>query len=421
MIEAPRRFLALSAFALAVGAAASCTTGDSSSASTQGAGGAQGDCVACIQDSSCDHGGICAQFGGDAYCAADCTQGGQAACASGHVCTMVMSAEGHQVPVCLPQNAVCSMSVGQGGTAATTGSGGASSSSSSSSSSSTGSGGMSPIGENGGTIDTLSFAIVGDTRPASEDDTAAYPTAVITKIWQDVEAANPRPAFALSTGDYQFSNPYGSEAPKQLKLYLQARSAFTNIVFPALGNHECTGGTASNCGKGNKDGITNNYTAFLSQLLGPLNKKLPYYEIDVNGANDAWTSKFLFVAANAWDSAQSTWLDTAMAKATTYTFVVRHEGSIATTAPGVTPSANIMAKHPYTLLIAGHTHTYEYFSKEKQVIVGNGGAPLSGKVNYGYVIARQRMDGAIEFKEYDYSTNAVGQTFAVKADGSPAP
>lgn len=280
---------------------------------------------------------------------------------------------------------------------------------------------MSPIGSNGGTIDTLSFAVVGDTRPPSEDDIAAYPTAVITKIWQDVEGQNPRPAFALTTGDYQFSNPFSNGATAQLKLYLQARSAFTNVAFPAMGNHECTGGTASNCGQGNKDGITNNYSAFLQMLLGPINKPLPYYEIDINGVNNAWTAKFLFVAANAWDATQSTWLDTAMAKATTYTFVVRHEGSIATTAPGVTPSAGIMAKHPYTLLIAGHTHTYEYFAKERQVIVGNGGAPLTNNVNYGYVIARQRMDNAIEFSEYDYSTNVVQATFAVKPDGTPTP
>lgn len=156
-------------------------------------------------------------------------------------------------------------------------------------------------------------------------------------------------------------------------------------------------------------------------MLGPIGKAKPYYEIDINGSGNAWTSKFLFVAANAWDSAQSTWLDTAMSKATTYTFVVRHEGSIANTAPGVTPSGAIMANHPYTMLIAGHTHTFEYFASEKQMIVGNGGAPLTGSVNYGYVIAQQRADGAIQFKEYDYATNAAQQTFAVKADGTPTP
>ncbi len=67
-----------------------------------------------------------------------------------------------------------------------------------------------------GPLSTLSFAIVGDTRPPTEDDTAGDPTAIITKIWQDVEAASPRPAF---------SNP----------------------MFPTMGNHECDGATADNC------------------------------------------------------------------------------------------------------------------------------------------------------------------------------
>src|SRR6185369_16241432 len=53
------------------------------------------------------------------------------------------------------------------------------------------------VGINGGTLDTLSFAIVGDTRPPSVDDTAGYPSAIITKIWQDIEAQSPRPAFAV--------------------------------------------------------------------------------------------------------------------------------------------------------------------------------------------------------------------------------
>jgi hypothetical protein len=73
------------------------------------------------------------------------------------------------------------------------------------------------------------------------------------------------------------------------------------------------------------------------------------------------------------------------------------------------------------LLIAGHTHTFGYYANEKQVIVGNGGAPLSSNINYGYVVARQRADGAIVFKAYDYATNAVIKTFAVKADGTPTP
>ena len=80
-----------------------------------------------------------------------------------------------------------------------------------------------------------------------------------------------------------------------------------------------------------------------------------------------------------------------------------------------------MAKHPYTLALIGHSHEYRYDPQSREVIVGNGGAPLTGAVNYGYVIAQQRADGAIVFKSYDYMTNAVVETFAVKADGTPTP
>jgi hypothetical protein len=276
-------------------------------------------------------------------------------------------------------------------------------------------------GVTGGTLDTLNFVIVGDTRPPNEDDTAGYPTAIITKIWQDVEAASPRPAFAVTTGDYQFCNPKNTQQDAQFGLYLGARAAFTGVTFAAMGNHECTGATASNCGTGNADGITANYTAFMTKMLQPLGLTLPYYTVDVASTTGAWTAKWVFIAANAWDTAQATWLDAELAKPTTYTFVVRHESATANTAPGVTPSLAIIAKHPYTLALIGHTHEYYYSAQDREVVVGNGGAPLSGSGNYGYVLAQQRADGAIVFTEHDYMTNAVNETFALKADGTTAP
>jgi hypothetical protein len=273
---------------------------------------------------------------------------------------------------------------------------------------------------------------VGDTRPPNEDDTAGYPTAVITKIWKDVEAYSPRPAFAVTTGDYMFSGPTHTPGTQtaQMNLYLTARAAFTNVVFPTMGNHECDGATAGNCyacgsACSNVGGsctggvcVTPNLSVFLSKMLAPINQTLPYYAIHVNGTNNAWTAKLVFVACNAWSSAQATWLGTTLSQPTTYTFVVRHEGSIATTAPclsgtGSNNAGTIMAQHPYTLLIAGHTHTYAYYASEKQVIVGNGGAPLSGSINYGYVVATQQSNGMMQFKEIDYSTNTVQSTFTV--------
>src|SRR5215470_3618656 len=188
------------------------------------------------------------------------------------------------------------------------------------------------------TMDTLSFAVVGDTRPAIVDDTAGYPTGIITKIFQDLEAASPRPGFTVATGDYQFSSSNGTQAGPQLDLYLQARAAFSNAEYPAMGNHECTGYTASNCGPGTTDGATGTYNTYLQKVLNPIGISNPYYSVLVQPTNKAWSAKFVFIAANAWTSTQSSWLTSVMSQPTTYTFVVRHESSLATTAPGVSPS-----------------------------------------------------------------------------------
>jgi hypothetical protein len=275
------------------------------------------------------------------------------------------------------------------------------------------------VGPDGGTVSVLRFAVVGDTRPPVDNDTKGYPSAVISQIWSDIEARSPRPDFAVSTGDYMFASPSSGQAAPQLDLYLKARSAFSGVQFPAFGNHECTGATTSNCGPQGADGLTDNYNQFLAKMLGPIGKKAPYYAIAVNGTS-GWTAKFVFVAANAWDSAQATWLEQALSQPTTYTFVVRHESDSVTGVTGVTASKQIIDAHPYTLKIVGHAHTYQRLPSSHEVIVGNGGAPLAGSVNYGYVIGEQRSDGAIVFTAYDYSTNAAIDTWAIDKNGNPA-
>lgn len=282
-----------------------------------------------------------------------------------------------------------------------------------------GSGPASGIGPDGGTVTTLRFAIVGDTRPPVNNDTKGYPVAVISQIWADVEAHNPRPDFAVTTGDYMFASPSSGQAAPQLDLYLKARSSFKNLTFPAFGNHECTGATTSNCGPQGKDGLTDNYNQFISKMLAPVGKTVPYYSINVNGTS-GWSAKFVFVAANAWDSAQATWLDQALSQSTTYTFVIRHESDSVSGVTGVTASKQIIDAHPLTHKLVGHAHTYQRVPSAKEVIIGNGGAPLAGSVNYGYVIAEQRSDGAIVFSAYDYATNAVIDTWAVDKNGNPA-
>jgi hypothetical protein len=265
------------------------------------------------------------------------------------------------------------------------------------------------VGPSGGSVSSLLFGIVGDTRPANEDDTSGYPTSIIEQIYSDVAARSPQPSFIVSSGDYQFASTSGSESAPQIALYMAARAKFPGAWFPAMGNHECTGATASNCGSGNTDGVTKNYSNFLSTMLGPIQQTLPYYVIKVTATDSSWTSKFVFIAGNAWDSAQSSWLTTTLAETTTYTFIIRHEPTEANTAPGVTPSDAIIKNYPLTLEICGHTH--DYSKSGNKIVLGNGGAPLTGSGDYGYGIVQQRSDGAIVVDEYDYMTNTADPSF----------
>jgi hypothetical protein len=282
----------------------------------------------------------------------------------------------------------------------------------------TGDDGGTTVGADGGTMVTLEFAVVGDTRPPMMDDTAGYPTQIITKIYADVAAKNP--PFVLGTGDYQFSSTSGSTASTQMDIYLMARAQYQGPFYPVMGNHECTGAVASNCGSGSSYGMTANYQAFLSKMMAPLGQTNPYYVKHFAAPDASWTAKFVFIAANAWNQTQDAWFDMAMSESTTYTFVVRHEPAIDTTAPGVSPSEAIMAKHPYTLAIVGHSHTYRK-NPNKEVIIGNGGAPPTGSVNYGYGLFTQRADGAISVDMIDYQSGqpTPSMHFAVKADGTP--
>jgi len=160
----------------------------------------------------------------------------------------------------------------------------------------------------------------------------------------------------------------------------------------------------------------------MNAMLAPIQKTKPYYSINVAATDSSWTAKFVFVAANAWDTTQANWLDTTLSASTTYTFVIRHESNTATTAPGVTPSKQIMAKHPLTLLIVGHEHTYSRPS-QNEVLFGNGGAPLVNASTYGFGLITQRQDKSIQVDAIDVNTGSpdLQFRFAVKPDGSPAP
>jgi hypothetical protein len=276
------------------------------------------------------------------------------------------------------------------------------------------------IGIEGGTVSRLLFAVVGDTRPAEVDDTAGYPSQIIGTIFGDIAALTPMPSFVVATGDYQFASITKTDQAAQVALFVAASAKYPGPLFPAMGNHECNGYTDSNCldggsddggdEDGGQDGLTLNYAAFASQLLAPIGQTNPYYVINVNAPDASWTAKFVFVAANAWSPTQATWLDQALAVTTTYTFVIRHEEDSASTAPGVSPSAAIIDNHPYTLIIVGHTHTYSRPSIN-EVLIGNGGAPLSGTGDYGFGVFSQQADGNIAVDVIDYATGLADPTF----------
>jgi hypothetical protein len=268
------------------------------------------------------------------------------------------------------------------------------------------------------TTDALTFAIVGDTRPPMSDDTASYPTSIITSIWYGVAAA--APAVAVSTGDYVYVSSRGGQMNAQLDLYLGARAAYAGPVFAALGNHECATATASNCGPGAPDGVPVSYATFLKRMVEPLGVSTPYYTVRVDPPGGAWSAKIVVIAANAWSEDEGRWLDAAMAEPTTYTFVVRHTPDRETVAPGGPPSRQIVGRHPFTMQLVGHSHSYGRLS-QKELLVGNGGAPATGSVPYGYVLAVRRDDGAIEFSAYRWDDNGRFDRFAVWPDGSAAP
>ena len=261
-----------------------------------------------------------------------------------------------------------------------------------------------PVGPGGGSVDHLLFAVVGDTRPSAINATAGYPTAIIQKIYADIAGMVPRPQFVVATGDYMYASPTEMEGAAQLHLYQEAMRQFSGPVFAAMGNHECDGYTADNCSK-----PTQNYTAFMDVLVTPLGQTQPYYAVPLTAKTGSWTAKLLILACNAWSDDQRSWLETELARTTTYTIVVRHEPASANTGPCVADAESALLAHPYNLSLVGHTH--HFAASGREVIVGNGGAPLSGGT-YGYVVVEQTAAG-FSVTNYDYATAAPVSTSTV--------
>jgi hypothetical protein len=130
----------------------------------------------------------------------------------------------------------------------------------------------------------------------------------------------------------------------------------------------------------------------------------------------------VFVACNAWDSTQESWLTTQLSQKTTYTFVVRHE-DVTDVSGGTYPctaSQTAIAAAPLTLLLEGHTHEYLHNASNKELINGIGGAPLTSGTNYGYTMITRNSDATVTVTTLDYMSGSSIDTFKLNADGSPA-
>src|SRR5579859_1626058 len=198
----------------------------------------------------------------------------------------------------------------------------------------------------------LSFAVFGDSRPPSPDDTAGYPTQIVTGIFTLAQQKGAQ--FVVGTGDYMFASTSAS-VTAQGNLLLGAEANFQGPVYHTLGNHECTGATASNCPNGNE---TANIQFFMSHLV-PSGTTTPWYRVDAD--TPMGKARFLFIAENAWSPAQNSWLQQELADTSaTYTFVVRHEpdNGHGTGAPGLIPTTSMLSSTPHTLLLEGHSHEY---------------------------------------------------------------
>ena len=265
-------------------------------------------------------------------------------------------------------------------------------------------------GGGGGSGTLMKFAVFGDSRPPNDNDTTGYPSSIISGIFALAQSNGAQ--FVVGTGDYMFATD-ASAVTAQVALFKQAMASYSaGPVYLTMGNHECTGADLSNCPNLNE---TANIKAFMQMV--PAGVTTPYYRIDVN--TPLGKAKFVFIAANSWDASntQQNWLETQLSDATTYTFVIRHESTTSSGVPAcVATSEAIVAAHPYTVELLGHTHEYRRVDTQ-HVISGNAGAPLDSGTEYGLLLVEQQTNGNITVSEMDEATGMMTDTWTVSPTG----
>jgi hypothetical protein len=251
------------------------------------------------------------------------------------------------------------------------------------------------VGPTGGTTDLLHFAVTGDTRPPNcATDTSTYPTPIITAI---ADAAARRQAqFFLDLGDHMFvCDGSRANANAQMGLYMQSMQHFPGTTFMTMGNHECS---STPCGPGS---ASPNYGAFVT-ALAPISPT-PYYSFNVETSLGRAT--FVVVADNAWSADQQAWLESTLADADVnakYTIVARHHPENDTSVSTNPTSMAIIRAHKFALFLTGHSHQYRHPSTDnhRDMVMGLGGAPLSGTSYNGYAMIDQLADGTLRVTVY---------------------
>ena len=269
------------------------------------------------------------------------------------------------------------------------------------------------VGPLGGTVARMRFGVFGDVRPPNPNDTAQYPAAIVAAVLDGITAAGAQ--FAVAGGDYMFASTTAT-ANAQVGMLLAAESRFAGHVFHSLGNHECTGASASNCPLGNETAQMQVFRARLAPGYAA-----PYFDWVV--ATDQGDAHFIATAPNAWSPAQQAWLDRALARPALYTVVIAHEPPGDREAPGsVAIETSLRARvGGVTLRLYGHTHEYRHLSANA-IIAGNAGAPLQVATGqYGFVVVDQRADGNLVVTAYSIGHPAmVVDSFVLTPGGALA-
>jgi hypothetical protein len=263
-------------------------------------------------------------------------------------------------------------------------------------------------------VPDLTFAVIGDTRPPIPEDTGGYPTAIITRIFQDIAAETPMPQFVIATGDYMFT--FGGAAQQMADIYMTARKSYPGPLYPAMGNHECYELTDINCAPS----PTTNTTVFINTMLSPIQQTQLYYSESFAAPDGSWTANFTFIACNAWDATQATWLQSALAEPATYHFPVRHVNVADLSMSPCMDSQPIVDANPLTLFLTSHVHEYQHNAQNKELINGLGGAMLTSGTQYGYTLITRNSDGTLTVTTKDYMTLAPIDSFTIDANGSGA-